>query len=255
MRNREQFLRPIAHRGLHGAPAAGAVENTMAAFRQAIAAGYGIECDLRPARGGLPIVFHDETIERLIEGQGKVADIDAAALGCLSYRGVPEERIPTFAALLELVAGRVPLLVEIKSEWQPPDQGFLAEVARLAAAYSGPVALMSFDPGVIAPMRELAPCVPRGIISGNYLKESTEDHWWEHVLTRERAERLTHLLESGPAEPSFYAYDVNALPTPVTRYVRDVQRLPLFTWTVRTAAQHETARLHADAPIFEGFLA
>lgn len=255
MRNRDQFLRPFAHRGLHGAPGAGAIENTMAAFRAAIEAGYGIECDLRPARGGLPIVFHDETVERLIEGRGYIADFDADALGSLRYGRAPGEGIPTFAALLEFVAGRVPLMVEIKSEWQPPDRRFLAEVARLAAAYSGPVALMSFDPDVISPMRELAANVPRGIVSGNYLKESTEDDWWEDVLTRERAERLTHLLESGPADPSFYAYEVDALPTPVTRFVREVQRLPIFAWTVRTEAQRAAARLHADAPIFEGFLA
>lgn len=255
MRNREAFLRPIAHRGLHGAPGGGAVENTMAAFRAAIAAGYGIECDLRPARGGLPVVFHDETLDRLTTAKGKLTDLTHARLENVRFSAAQNETIPTFAELLALVRGRVPLLVEIKSEWRRPNPRFLAEIARLAAAYRGPIGLMSFDPAVIVPLRELAPKVPRGIVSGNYLKESADDHWWEHVLTPERAERLTHLLDSGPAEPSFYAYDVNALPTPVTRYVREVQGLALFTWTVRTPEQRKTARTHADAPIFEGFKA
>lgn len=250
------FLRPIAHRGLHGVPGGGAVENTMAAFRAAIAGGYGIECDLRAGAGGLPLVFHDETLDRLTRGTGSVARLTRDDLGAIAFTaGDQRERIPSFGELLELVAGRVPLLVEIKSEWTAPDAGFLSEVARLAAAYRGPVALMSFDPAAVTPMRDLAPDVPRGIVSGNYLMESAHDHWWEHILTRERAERLTHLLESGPAAPSFYAYDVMSLPTPVTRYVREVQRLPLFTWTVRTQAQRTIAGAHADAPIFEGFRA
>jgi glycerophosphoryl diester phosphodiesterase len=227
----------------------------MAAFRAAIAAGYGIECDLRPARGGLPVVFHDETLERLTDASGKVASLGSVRLDRIAFKGQPQERIPTFAELLALVQSRAPLLIEIKSEWRRPNMSFLAEIARLATAYRGPIALMSFDPAVMTPMRELAPRVPRGIVSGNYLKESAEDHWWEHVLTRERAERLTHLLESGPAEPSFYAYDVNALPTPVTRYVREVQRMPLFAWTVRTPDQRKIAKAHADALIFEGLRA
>ena len=61
------------------------------------------------------------------------------------------------------------------------------------------------------------------------------------------------MLESGPAAPDFYAYDVNALPTPVTRFVREVLGLPLFTWTVRTEEQRQIAARWADAPIFEGY--
>ena len=159
------------------------------------------------------------------------------------------------ADLLALAANDTPLLVEIKSEWKPPDRAFLAEIARLSRNHQGPLALMSFDPDVMAILKDLAPEVPRGIVSGNYLAGGDGDHWWEHVLTRERAEKLTHLLESGPADPSFYAYHVKALPTPVTRYVREVQRLPLFTWTVRDDADLSAARRFADAPIFEGFLA
>ena len=69
MLDRKTFLRPIAHRGLHSAKR-GIIENTEPAFAEAIAKGYGIECDLRPATGGLPIVFHDETLNRLVEGRG-----------------------------------------------------------------------------------------------------------------------------------------------------------------------------------------
>lgn len=255
MRQLEPLMKPIAHRGLHGPPGRDAIENTMPAFRAARDKGYGIECDIRPARHGLPVVFHDAELDRLVRGTGPVARLSGADLAELTFRDAPSERIPTFADLLALAGHEVPLLVEVKSEWQPPDHDFLAEVARLAVAHRGPIALMSFDPVVMTMLKELAPAVPRGIVSGNYLDKAGDDHWWDQILSRERAERLTHLLESGPADPSFYAYDVKALPTYVTRYVREVQRMPLFTWTVRNDAEMRIARRFADAPIFEGYLA
>lgn len=248
--DRAAFLRPIAHRGLHDA-GRGIIENTGPAFEAALAGGFGIECDLRPARGGWPLVFHDETLERLIDGTGAVSELAPADLARLRYRGAPATPILAFADLLELVAGRVPLLVEIKSEWTPPDADFLGLVASLAGSYRGPLALMSFDPEVMAALAALAPKIPRGIVSGVYRRGDAEG-WWDDSLTPERQERLSHLLESAQAMPDFYAYHVAALPTPVTRYVREVQGLPLFTWTVRDDADWRTARSWADAAIFEG---
>jgi len=254
MRLPEPFMKPIAHRGLHGPPGTGAIENTMAAFRAAREKGFGIECDIRPARHGLPVVFHDADLDRLVRGSGPVSALAGADLASLRFRDAPGERIPTFADLLALAGHDVPLLVEVKSEWQPPDIEFLSEAARLATEHKGPIALMSFDPAVMSVLKDLAPGIPRGIVSGNYLATAGDDPWWETIITRQRAERLTHLLESAPVDPSFYAYDVTALPTPVTRYVREVQRLPVLTWTVRNEADMRTARQFADAPIFEGFL-
>lgn len=247
MRDRAAFMKPIAHRGLHDA-AKGIVENTIPAFEAAIARGYGIECDVRPAACGTPMVFHDLTLERLIEADGPIAKHAAPGLKSLRYKDGGGGMID-LAELAELVAGRVPLLVEIKSEWEVPDARFLKAIATVALAYKGPIGLMSFDPAVMTAIRDLAPGVPRGIVSGQFLA----DCWWRDQLGPERAYSLTHLLESGPAAPDFYAYDVNALPTPVTRFVREVLGLPLFTWTVRTEEQRATAARWADAPIFEGY--
>lgn len=249
MLDRATFVRPIAHRGLHDA-ARGIIENSGSAFEAAIAAGYGFECDLRPAAGGLPIVFHDETLDRLVAGAGPVSAVGVSDLARLRYRGA-DEPILTFADLLDLTAGRAPMLVEVKSEWEPPDTRFLAEIASLAAAYPGPIALMSFDPAVMAALKELAPAVPRGIVSGRYRSDDGEG-WWDHLLPPERQDRLTHLLESAAAAPSFYAYHVKALPTPVTRFVREVLGVPLFTWTVRDDDDRKVAAQWADAAIFEG---
>lgn len=243
------FFRPIAHRGLHDA-GRGVIENTAPAFEAAIARGYGIECDLQPLADGTPMVFHDFTLDRLIDGQGPINAVTRAAARKLAYKAGPETRLLSFADFLDLVAGRVPLLVEIKSDWGKASPKFLKAIAALVQAYQGPLGLMSFDPVVMAEMRRLAPDVPRGIVAGVYQGEG----WWLDRLDAERAYRLTHLLESGPVKPAFVSYHVKALPTPVTRFLREGLEMPLFCWTVRTPAEREIAAQWSDAPTFEGYL-
>jgi glycerophosphoryl diester phosphodiesterase len=246
MQNAAAFLKPIAHRGLHDAT--GRVENTAAAFSAALDKGYGIECDVRPSACDTPMIFHDDTLERLVEHPDRVHAHDAPTLKRFKFRR-GTDRMLDLAELLELVGGRQPILAEIKSEWAPPDRAFLEAIATLAAAYHGPLALMSYDPAVMAAVKALVPDIPRGLVSG--LIE--EDPHMRNELGPERAYRLSHLLESREAAPDFYAYHVGALPTPVTRYVREVLGMPLFTWTVRTEEERAIAARWADAPIFEGF--
>lgn len=247
MFDRSVFLRPIAHRGLHD-PAKGLLENTAPAFEAAIAKDFGIECDLRPAADGTPMVFHDLPLGRLIDARGKISDFKPSDLARLTYKDAPSCRVLPFADLLDLVKGQVPLLVEVKSEWAPADEAFIKAIAKQAKRYKGPLALMSFDPDVIAALKPLLPKVPRGIVSGLY----RGDGWWLDTLDPERAFRLSNLIDSGPAEPHFFAYHVKALPTPVTRCLREGLNIPLFAWTVRSAVDLATAAKWADAPIFEG---
>ncbi len=133
------FLRPIAHRGLHVA-AKGLIENTGPAFQAAIAKGYGIECDLQAASDGTPFVFHDATLDRLMDATGPLAARSPANLASLHYKD-QKTRILSFAEFLTLVAGRVPMLVEVKSAGGVPRPGFLESIAKQAAAYTGPIAL------------------------------------------------------------------------------------------------------------------
>lgn len=247
MLDRSVFLRPVAHRGLHQ-QRSGIIENTAPAFTAAMDRGFGIECDLRAAACGTPLVFHDATLERLIDAQGLLSGLPLSAIRRLTYRG-QNTSVLLFAELLDLVSSRVPMLVEIKSDWKPADPAVLRKIADLVCGYTGPIALMSFDPAVMTAMRALAPRIPRGIVAGCY----ETINWWPERIDLERAYRLSHLLESGPAAPSFFAYHVAALPTPVTRFARDVMGLPLFAWTVRTPEDRLRAAQWADAPIFEGF--
>jgi len=251
MLDRGKFLRPIAHRGLHDA-AKGIVENTAPAFEAAIGKGYGIECDLRPAADGTPLVFHDLDLDRLTAGTGLITSLAPSCAAKLPFKGANLTGILTFADLLALVAGRVPLLAEIKSEWDSPSPAFMVAIANLATAYTGSLALMSFDPAVMAEMRRLAPGVPRGLVTGSYrFPDGTP--WYPDQLTDARRNALANLEESALADPYFYAYDVRGLPSPVAQRIRSELGLPLFTWTVRTDADRRTAAEHADAPIFEGY--
>lgn len=246
--DRSAFVRPIAHRGLHNAKA-GVIENSAPAFKAAMSKGYGIELDLRPAKDGTPIVFHDLELSRLIDAPGRISQYAPKDLAKLKYKTSKAAAHPlTFADLLDLVGGRVPILAEIKSEWAAPDPVFLKAIAALAKPYKGALALMSFDPAVMSGIKSLTPKIPRGVISGIY----KGDGWWLDQLDAERAYRLSHLIESASAAPDFFAYHVKDLPTPVTRFVREALRLPLFTWTVRSPADLEAAHAFADAPIFEG---
>jgi glycerophosphoryl diester phosphodiesterase len=256
MLDRSAFFRPIAHRGLHDLKRS-RIENTEPAFAAAIAGNYGIECDLQPLSDGTPVVFHDEKLDRLIEGKGRIDQFSRGQCKKLRYKaelGGAKTGIITYADFLDLVAGRVPLLVEIKSEWRPLPVAFLRHIAELSRAYRGPLALMSFDPAVMVAVRDLAPGIPRGIVAGEYLPaKEGGDGWWLDQLGPDRAYALTHLLECGPVAPQFISYHVKALPNPVTRFLREGLNMALFCWTVRTQEDRATAAQYADAPTFEGF--
>ncbi len=248
MLDREKFIRPIAHRGLHDLKV-GRIENTGPAFLAAIERGYGIECDLQPASDSTPFVFHDRAFKRLVDADGLIDERTPDAIAKLRYRG-QDTPILSYAAFLELVGGRVPLVVEIKSDFDAPKAGFLEAIATMTAAYPGPICLKSFDPAVMARIRTLAPQIPRGIIATDY----TIHNWWPNKIDAARAISLTYLLESREAEPCFFSYHVRALPTPVTRFTREALGLPLFTWTVRSERERAIAAKWADAPVFEGYL-
>jgi glycerophosphoryl diester phosphodiesterase len=236
--------RPIAHRGLHGA-AHGIVENSASALEAAIAKGYAVEVDLQCAAHGAPVVFHDPTLDRLTAESGAVAARDAADLCRIPLRN-SSDCILSLDRLLGLVNGRVPLLIEVKSTWSG-DHAYEQNIADALGPYKGHVAVMSFDPECVAAFRRVAPSLARGLIS-----ERFEDrHYWPDLSAWQRF-TMRHLLTSAFARPHFIAYDIRALPALAPGIARDVFRLPLLTWTVRSEADKANAQLFADAMIFEG---
>jgi len=237
--------RPVAHRGLHDSGKS-IVENTPSAFKAAIEGTYAIECDLRLSADGEAMVFHDRTLERLTESRGEVITRTAADLGQVVFKGT-RDRMLTLPQLCDLVGGRVALLLEMKGEFDG-DRRLPVRVAEVLRSYSGPVAVMSFDPDQIAGLIAVAPGLPRGIVA-----ERHYDHSEWAALTAGRRFSLAHLLHAARTRPHFIAYAVNDLPAAAPLAARWLFGLPLLTWTVRTDAQRACARRWADQMIFEGF--
>jgi glycerophosphoryl diester phosphodiesterase len=245
--DRATFLRPIAHRGLHDRTD-GRIENTAPAFLAAIRKNYGIECDLQAAKDGTPMVFHDDKLDRLIGAPGRISHQASASLAHLRYKG-QDTHILSFAEFLELVGGRVPLLVEVKTSSATPLETFLDKIARQARAYHGPIALMSFDRDVVAALAKLAPTVPRGPVIGSH---QLPKRWWATPAAAGSA-TVARLLGRMPVASTFLAVDVRMLRAARAWMTRNAIDLPLFSWTIRTRRERATAARFADAPIFESY--
>ncbi|GJD34280.1 glycerophosphodiester phosphodiesterase family protein [Methylobacterium aerolatum] len=239
--------RPIAHRGLHDR-AAGRPENTLAAARAAVAGGFAIECDVQLSADGEAMVFHDFALGRLTEASEPVGATTATALGRLTVAG-SAETIPTLPDFLAAVAGAVPVIVEIKSAYDG-DLRLARRTAEVAAAYEGPVALKSFDPAIVAALREGLPArIPRGIVA-----ETRQDDPAYAAMTPSQRRSLSDLLHFDETRPDFLSWRVDDLPCAAAALCRLLAGLPVMTWTVRTPEQRAHAQAHADQMVFEGFL-
>ena len=230
---------PYAHRGLHGGGlhSPGVPENSRAAFVRAIRSGHGIELDVRLSRDGFAVVFHDADLERLTGEPGLLSSRGADALGRLRLGGTADA-IERLHALLRFVGGRVPVLIELKTDGDGAVAARLCLSVRHALeGYRGPAAIMSFDPRVPAWFRAHAPRVPRGLVIGR-----------GHRL---RAVSLVRrLLSLAKARPHFIAHDVSALPSRLAARARK-RDVPILAWTVRSPEDRARAGTHADAIIFE----
>jgi len=236
--------RPVAHRGLHDA-ARGIIENAPAAMAAAVAADYAIELDLQASADGEAMVFHDFTLDRLTDAAGPLAARTAQELEAIAFRGTAD-RILTLSALMAQVAGRVPLVIEIKSAFDG-DTRLATRAADLVAAYPGPAALMSFDPAMLVEVGMRAPRVVRGIVA--------QEHYggpdWPGIDTAQ-GEMLADLLHWPRTRFQFINYRVADLARPAVQRFRDAG-MPVLAWTVRTAADLARAAQGADQIVFEGF--
>jgi glycerophosphoryl diester phosphodiesterase len=241
------IARPIAHRGLHDA-AHGIPENTAGAMRAAIAGSYGIETDVQISADGEAMVHHDDALGRLTEGEGRLDSLSTAELKRVPFRD-SDEHMMTLGELCDLVAGRVTMLVELKSRFDG-DPRLPARVASVLAGYRGPVAPMSFDPRQLAMLRQKAPRLTRGIVAAKYRPHP----YWDRMPAWMRY-GMGSLVPALTARPQFVAYGIADLPAPAPLLARYVLGMPLLTWAVRTPQERQRAARYADQMIFEGFRA
>src|SRR3981081_3465854 len=237
--------RTVAHRGLHDI-ARGIVENMPGAFQAAISGNFALETDLQLSSDGEAMVHHDDALGRLTEGSCALLGKTAAELRAVRFRTTGARRMSA-GDLCALVAGRVPLVIEVKSHFDG-DRKLVSRMAEVLAPYSGPAVGMSFDPDQVLALREKMPQLPRGIIA----QRSYDNDSWKK-LTPEQRQGMLHLRHAFRTRPHFVAFWVDHLPAPAAWIARNIFGLPLLTWTVRTSEQRERAARCADEMIFEGF--
>lgn len=229
--------RPVAHRGLHELEK-GIPENSLAAFDAAIANHYAIELDVHLSADGEVIVFHDDTLRRATGIDGSIHEQPAATLSGLKLFDT-DETIPTLADVLALVDGRVPLLIELKTTRAVGE--LERQTLRLVSQYAGPFAIQSFDPLRVAWLRNNAPQICRGQLSGR-LKKAKLPHYKRLVLR--------NLLLTPWTRPHFIAYEVGALPQWNAQLHRRLG-IPVLAWTVRSESDYRRSQRWADNAIFE----
>jgi len=237
--------RPVAHRGLHDA-ARGIIENMPGAAQAAISGNFAIECDIQLTADGEAMVHHDDALGRLTEGSGALLGMTAAQLKAVKFKDT-SERMMSLGDLCALVAGRVPLVIEVKSHFDG-DRQLVMRMSEVLAAYRGPAVGMSFDPDQVLALREKMPKLPRGIIAERTYDEAD----WPEATPAQR-QGMLHLRHAFRTRPHFVAYWIDELPASAPWIARNIFGLPLLTWTVRTPEQRERAARYADQMIFEGF--
>ena len=240
-RNISKFRgRRFAHRGLHDGTR---VENSMSAFRAAVDAGFGIELDVRLSSDGVLVVHHDDELGRVVRGEGRVDSYTAAELSEMRLCD-SEDTVPTLAEVLELVDGRVPLLVEIKED---ADVRAVSDAtAKMLADYKGDFIVESFNPLSVANARKKLPGVACGFLSTNFAK----DPKYNKFLYRLLGGLLTNRLCS----PDFIAYD-SKFPRRLCLRVARMLGATTVAWTVRSKEEEERmVALGFNAIIFEGYI-
>ncbi|WP_197716910.1 glycerophosphodiester phosphodiesterase [Mesorhizobium sp. DCY119] len=225
--------RPIAHRGYHDQNKT-VWENTLSAFQRAVDKGFAIECDVHLSSDGVPMIFHDQGLERLTGTDGFIWQRTAGELAALRIGGTADH-VPTLRELLDLVDGRVPLVVELKGI-PGRDDGLVKRVCDMLHGYKGKVAIMSFDHWLVRQFPAHAKKIPTGLTAYGTKNHEVEPHF--------------SMLAYGI---SFTSYSVTELPNRFVDFVREKLSMPVITWTVRDRAMVEHTFAHADQMTFEGF--
>ncbi len=228
------FTRPIAHRGLHDASTP---ENSLAAFQKAIDAGYPIELDVQPIDDGTIVVFHDNRVSRMVDRDGYVSNLTREDLEQIRLKN-SDEKIPTFKEVLELIDGKVPLLVEIKNEGKV---GALErDTLEMLLNYKGEYAVQSFNPYSLEYFKINAPQILRGQLASFFESDKNISFIKRFVLKRLKMNKVS--------KPDFISYKFQNLPN---KYVAKT-KLPVLAWTITNNADLEKSLPHCDNIIFEG---
>ena len=242
------FDRPIAHRGLHDR-GRGIIENTASAFAAAIERGYAIECDVQLSRDGIPMIFHDDDLDRLTGVPGPVGARTMAELASYTLLDSSTGDTPQrFSEFLAQINGRVLLQIELKQQPDKSSTEVLAQTVMDALkGYRGPVTLESFDPKLIVEVKKRGATMPVGIVTYAY----DEPEWDQHLANGTKF-MLRHLLHWPVSRFDFISCRDKSLDLPAVKLFRSLG-MPVCAWTIKSPAAALAVLGKADQIVFEGF--
>lgn len=233
----------IAHRGFFDNKTE-MPENSLGAFRNAVNNGYGIELDVQLSKDNQLVVFHDESLTRMCKLNKNVRDLTYAELQTLTLAD-SQERIPLFTDVLQIVNGKVPLIVEIKSEGDYKTATLLT--LEILQDYKGEFCIESFHPSVLEIVKKRNPQIVRGQLSTNYFKDEPKRKWLEKLL-------LTNLLLNFKSRPDFVAYNHKYANQRSYKFLRRFFGVINVAWTIKSQAELEKAKAVFSCIIFDSFI-
>lgn len=236
MNNNIEFLlkKPIAHRGLHNNKY---LENTIESFENAINNGYPIELDVHLVKGGDIVVFHDDNLKRMCGINKRINKLTLPQIKKLRlFDGT--STIPTLKEVIDIVQGKVPILIELKNESNPKKT--VMKTLEVLNGYSGKFALQSFSPLNLLWINRLAPKIPKGQLS-SFHKNSKNPV--KVMIKKLRFYNLTKF--------DFITYNIEDLPN---KYVEKFKNLPLLAYTIRTKEEILKAKNLTQNYIFENLI-
>ncbi|MBR4994087.1 MAG: glycerophosphodiester phosphodiesterase, partial [Lachnospiraceae bacterium] len=234
----------FAHRGLHDNKSE-APENSMAAFKKAVDAGYGIELDVHITKDLIPVVFHDDTLNRVCGVEGKISDFTLEELEQFRLFET-DEKIPLFKDVLELVDGKVPLIVEIKAN--DNDLRVCPKADELLKDYKGLYCMESFNPLAVKWYKKNRNEIVRGQLSDSYMHAENKKYHTPLYFAME------YLMLNFLAKPDFIAYNHKFYKNGARRINRYFYNAMSAAWTIRSQEELDARLNDFDVYIFEGFI-
>ncbi|OLF12425.1 hypothetical protein BLA60_09985 [Actinophytocola xinjiangensis] len=231
--------RPVAHRGLYD-DEQGRPENSLPAFEHAASRGVPFEFDVQLTSDGQPVVLHDADVAAITGTATGVHELDARAVGALRLPG--DQPVPTLDQVLELVDGRVPMVVDVRRWGLRHSPGLERAVADRLRGYRGEAVVQSFDPFALRRLRRLLPGLGVGQASGSL----------RSVSPVVRAVGRT-MVTNAFTRPDFLTYELTELPDRFVSFWRNGKR-PVIAYTAHSPAEEATARRLADGFFFSGYL-
>lgn len=230
-----------AHRGFHDNDSE-AVENSLLAIKNAVDNNYGIEFDVQVTKDGIPVVFHDDNMKRMTGIDGAIKDFSYQELTQFKLLK-SQATIPKLEELLDLVDGKVPLIIEYKLS-SGTDTTICDQVDPYLRAYKGLYCIESFNPMVVKWYRKNRPEVARGQLSLNYRKNGFESIKYFP---------LTALLFNFRTRPDFIAFNYKDKDNLSLKILKSIYNLPLVAYTIKSQKDYDNNDDFFDLLIFEGF--